>query len=422
MLSPGNHEVIDGSLESYMRSFGLPEYAYCFEYGNSLFVSLNSAISSSISAADPTQFDYLQRLLEKNTKQNIFVFTHVPTRDSFGTAHEMPKSDADRLEKILGDYKKAYPGRNINVMFGNLHVSQTWEVSGVNYVITGNGSLKRYVSPENGGFLGYSKFIVNGSRVSQVFVPLVNKVAIMDSGLKGGEMRIIKGSKKQINLFGDFSFLNADYIINLSKFKNMGITWQSDNPSAVAVSQDGILTANGIGSANIKATLGGKSHSIKVVSIDPKDIITVSIGVNPGTLNTTQGVRTTLQTLGYDLYGNSFTIDNSLVKYEASKNIGGISGGVFTAAAVKSEQTGSITVSYAGCTSSITAKVAAPKKYAVVTSKTLNVRDKAATNGKIVGALVQGTKVEVLDELNGWLKINYNGKAYYILKQYTKQV
>lgn len=421
MLSPGNHEVVNGSLDEYMKELGTSQYAYSYEYGNSLFITLNSAINQSISSADPTQFDYLQNLLAKNTKQNIFLYTHVPTRDSFGTGHAMLKSDADRLEKILGDYKKANPSKNINVMFGNLHVSQSWEVSGVNYTITGNGCLKRYVTPENGGFLGYTKFIVNGSKVSHVFVPLVERIAVMDVSLRAGEMKVIKGAEKKVNLYGDFMAQNANYIINLSKFKDMGIKWQSDNSSVATISADGVITAKGIGSANIKAGLGDKTYTFKVTVIDLKDILPVSIVLNPSTINIGAGDTIQLQATGYDMYGGSFRLDNSLVNFQADKNIGSINSGVFTAASgITAEQSGFITATYLDCISRAAVKVTTPKTYATVTAGSLNIRETASSSGKILGTLKQGDKVEVLGESNGWLKINYSGKQGYISKQYTK--
>jgi hypothetical protein len=323
----------------------------------------------------------------------------------------------------LGDYKSANPAKNINVMFGNLHVSQSWEVSGVNYTITGNGCLKRYVKPEDGGFLGYTKFIVNGSNVSHVFVPLVERIAVMDPALRAGEMKIIKGANKTINLYGDFMAQNANYIINLSKFKNMGIKWQSDNSSAVTISADGVMAAKGLGSANIKAILGDKAFTFKVAVIDSKDIKPVSIVVNSGTITTASGVNTALQAIAYDMYGNSFNLDNTLVKYQVDENIGTISGGIFSAATgINSDQSGYITATYLDCINKLPVKVTKPKTYVIISANTLNIRETASSSGKIIGTLKKGDKVEVLGELNGWLKMNYNGKVYFIAKQYTKAV
>lgn len=420
VLSPGNHEVSNSSLEAYSKNLGVAQYSYSFEYGNSLFISLNSALSQSISASDPTQFDYLQKLLARNTRKNIFIYTHVPTRDSYGTAHQMLKSDADRLEKILGDYKAANPSNNINVLFGNLHVNQSWIVNGVNYIITGNGSMKKYVAADNGGFLSYTKIAVNGSQVSYKFVPLVSKIAVMDPALKAGEMKIIKGTSKAINLYGDFTIQSANYIINLSKFQNLGIAWYSDNPSAIAVSSTGVLTARGEGSANIKANLGEKSYTFKATTVDSKSVTPVSILTNSGSIKLEGGQSLELKTIAYDMYGNTYEVDKSLIRYTYDKVIGSVSGGILTSTSSGKAASGYIITSYLNCTSKTLVNVAAKKVYATVTAKTLNVRETPASNGKILGTLKANDKIEVLGDTNGWLKISFSGKIAYILKQYTK--
>jgi uncharacterized protein YgiM (DUF1202 family) len=177
-----------------------------------------------------------------------------------------------------------------------------------------------------------------------------------------------------------------------------------------------------LGSANISAALGVKTFSFKVTVIDSKDIKPVSITINSGAINTVSGINTTLQAAAYDMYGNSFSLDNSIVKYQADKNIGTISNGIFTSAGINSEQSGYITASYLDCVTKVLVKVTKPKSYVTITSKTLNVRETASATGKVVGTLKQGEKVEVISESGGWMKINYNGKQYYIAKQYTKAV
>ncbi|MBE3554116.1 MAG: metallophosphoesterase [Thermicanus sp.] len=64
LFSPGNHEAFKGSLTNYMNTYGLPPYT--FEYGNTLLISLNTALGQSITASDPSQFDYLKKVLERN--------------------------------------------------------------------------------------------------------------------------------------------------------------------------------------------------------------------------------------------------------------------------------------------------------------------------------------------------------------------
>ncbi|WP_133174967.1 SH3 domain-containing protein, partial [Heyndrickxia sporothermodurans] len=48
----------------------------------------------------------------------------------------------------------------------------------------------------------------------------------------------------------------------------------------------------------------------------------------------------------------------------------------------------------------------------------LNMRNKAATNGTIIAKLAKGAKVTVLSESNGWSKIQANGKTGYVSSKY----
>ena len=100
---PGNHESFHGNLDSYTNLFGSPTYHV--KYGNALFIFLNTAYDQSIRISDSTQIDYLEKVLAKNKQQNIVIITHVPTKDRFGTSHEMQREDAKKLEEILGNYK-----------------------------------------------------------------------------------------------------------------------------------------------------------------------------------------------------------------------------------------------------------------------------------------------------------------------------
>ncbi|GEM_PF-1651869 len=419
VLSPGNHDVVGGSLESYMATFGLASPTYSFEYGNSLFISLNSSTGQGISASDPTQFDYLSKMLSRNQKQNVIVFTHVPTRDTFGTKHEMPKGDAARLEKILGDYKKANPSKSINVMFGNLHTSQSWEVSGVTYTIVGNGSLKRYVRPENGGFLAYTKLIIDGSKVTREVVPIVEKISVIDGGLIKGEMNLIRGTKKQLTLYGDFSTLNADYIIPLNPFKDVSPQWKSSNPSVASVSSGGMLTTLSQGDAVITAELSGKKYSFKVICIDQTQREPFKISIVPGSLEVSSGSTTKLETYGWNLYGESYVIDNANVRYEISGDIGNIANGVFTAIQ-GADKTGTITAVYDKFKAQIPVSIVTSKKYAIVNTETLNMREKPSIDSKILGTLKAGDKVEVISESGEWAKISFNGIQAYVNKTYLK--
>ena len=61
------------------------------------------------------------------------------------------------------------------------------------------------------------------------------------------------------------------------------------------------------------------------------------------------------------------------------------------------------------------------KTYKVTASK-LNVRNAPDKSGSVVGSVTQDTEVEVLEIVDGWARIKYNGKTAYISAQYLTPV
>jgi 2',3'-cyclic-nucleotide 2'-phosphodiesterase / 3'-nucleotidase len=57
--------------------------------------------------------------------------------------------------------------------------------------------------------------------------------------------------------------------------------------------------------------------------------------------------------------------------------------------------------------------------YGIVVASALNVRAGASTSSKIIGVLPAGKVVTLLEEVNGWYKIDYNGKTGYIYGKYV---
>ncbi|SHE89868.1 S-adenosyl-l-methionine hydroxide adenosyltransferase [Thermoanaerobacter uzonensis DSM 18761] len=57
--------------------------------------------------------------------------------------------------------------------------------------------------------------------------------------------------------------------------------------------------------------------------------------------------------------------------------------------------------------------------YGIVTASTLNVREGAGLGYKVIGVLPAGKVVTLLEEVNGWYKIDYNGKTGYIYSKYV---
>jgi 3D (Asp-Asp-Asp) domain-containing protein len=56
----------------------------------------------------------------------------------------------------------------------------------------------------------------------------------------------------------------------------------------------------------------------------------------------------------------------------------------------------------------------------VVNTDVLNVRQAPSTNSLILGKVTNGQPLQVKNDANGWLEINYNGQTAYVSKQYTK--
>ena len=260
---PGNHEAFQGNLDFYMNLFGSPTYH--LSYGNTLFIFLNTAFDQSIRSSDPTQIPYLEKLLEKNTHTNIVISTHVPTRDRFGTAHEMQWEDAKKLEDILGDYKQIYQHRNITVLFGHLHVVDTWTVKGVNYIITGNGALKGYVSNKRGNILGHGVLHVTPNGIRYEFIPYVDKVFIIKDDIRINKLSLEKGVTHQFRVQAELKKLSSNYRIDLTDFEVVRKKWSSTNEKAIKVDSLGVVHAIDSGSSTIIVEVSGKQTEVEII-------------------------------------------------------------------------------------------------------------------------------------------------------------
>ncbi|KEZ47541.1 phosphodiester glycosidase family protein [Metabacillus indicus] len=339
--TPGNHESFQGNIDFYSDIIGSPTYH--FEYGNTLIISLNSAFGQSISASDPTQFHYLQKLLKENKKKNVLVVTHNTTRDDFGTKHEMNPTDAKQFEDILGAYKKKNSGVNVQVLFGHLHLLQSWEKDGVKYTITGNGASKGYVSNDKGNILGSGVLKVTKSGMNYKFNPLLTDVSIVDDALnEQREMKMAAGAERTLNLFGDFREIYGNYLVNLSSFEDVHTVWTSDNEKAVKVLQDGTIQTIKPGTANITAVSGGKSSTIKVTVVDPNTIKPVNVELNPNNETVIEGKNIRLTATAIDKDGNRFAMDPDKLFMELSPpDLAEWKNGK-----IKTKKSGTLTISY----------------------------------------------------------------------------
>lgn len=117
----GNHDVQCRSGERIFRERFGPPY-YCFDYGNSHFVVLNSEDISE------EQLEWLRKDLKAHSEaEHIFVFVHRPLWESEGDWNE-------RIHHLLADYR-------VDVVFaGHDHrYKAPVRREGVKYVVTGGG-------------------------------------------------------------------------------------------------------------------------------------------------------------------------------------------------------------------------------------------------------------------------------------------
>ncbi|MEK5069452.1 metallophosphoesterase family protein [Sporosarcina sp. FSL K6-1508] len=266
---PGNHESFQGNLDSYMGLFGSPTYHVT--YGSVLFIFLNTAYDQSICISDSTQMDYLEQLLAENKQENIVIITHVPTKDRFGTSHEMQKEDAMKLERILGNYKKENKSTQITVLFGHLHVIDQWHVEDVNYIITGNGASKGYVANNRGNIVGHGVLHMTSSGIKYDFIPYVEKVFLIKNDLRIKELSLIKGTSHRFNIQVEIKKLFSNYIVDITDFDLVRKKWSSKNESVVKVNKQGIVQAIDKGNTTVIVEVSGKRAEMKIIVKESND-------------------------------------------------------------------------------------------------------------------------------------------------------
>lgn len=260
---PGNHESFQGNIELYKSVFGSPTYHLI--YGNTLFVFLNTAFNQSISKSDSTQFSYLEHLLLNNQQDNIVIMTHVPTRDRFGTAHNMSKEDAVKLEHILSEYKREHKLVSVTVLFGHLHVIDQWQANGVNYFITGNSAQKSYVSTDRGNILGHGILHIINNHVNFEFKPYVEDIRIIYNHEKINHLQLEVGKVLSLQVQIKVNKQASQYVVDVSGFDLIRKKWHSNNEDSVEVDEHGKIYAINQGMALISVEINNKQSKLKVI-------------------------------------------------------------------------------------------------------------------------------------------------------------
>ncbi|MFC0302589.1 metallophosphoesterase [Virgibacillus soli] len=259
----GNHEAFQGNLDLFMSHFGSPTYH--LEYGNTLFIVLHSAYDQSMSQSDATQLHYVATLLARTNKKSIVIATHVPVKDTFGTAHEMEQEDAGKFKNLLRDFKQKNQDVSITVLFGHLHVLNMWEQDGVHYVITGNAAPKGYVTKERGNIHGYGILHITPSGITYEFKPFVMGLEIFTKHAAAmNYFKIKQGEKLRLHVRGYFQMLDVQYDVDLIDFPAITMKWKSSHEHIASVDMCGVLYAKEKGTTQVTVSIVGKTTTATI--------------------------------------------------------------------------------------------------------------------------------------------------------------
>jgi len=157
LVAPGNHDVREGGPEAYFDIFG--SLYYSFDYGNSLFIVLDSSTEQAI---DEVQLKWLEDQLQKNY-QHKFVFSHVPTFDPRpNRSHKM--KDEENSRQVMALFEKYQPDM---VFFSHIHGFYDTAINGINYIITGGAGGELLDTDPNHSFYHYLKININDGQVTK---------------------------------------------------------------------------------------------------------------------------------------------------------------------------------------------------------------------------------------------------------------
>lgn len=325
IVTAGNHDTLNNSNE---LSLNFGDSTQFYTYGNANIITLNSSKMSSIYSTDPTQYEFLKRALNLTNRKNIIILTHVPVKDFINKNYIMPERDIKLLKDIIIDYKSKNKDKNVLVIFGHQHIFKKWNENGVDFIIAGNGSGKRYAKLEDGGYLGFTRLYINDN-ITIRSVPIVEHIGIKDNkGQPITKIVLPKGSKLDIEIFGYTIFGSYNNIFNLTNLKDIEISFANLDPN-IASFKNGTLEARKVGLTTLIIKVGSTILNLPVEVID-KDVPLTKIKFDKDDLAAANGKSYTLTVVGYDIYGNIHIIDNSKIKYLLSGKIGTVKNGTLT--------------------------------------------------------------------------------------------
>ncbi len=180
-VAPGNHEMQTEELPEsgnpeaqalYVMHLGRLYFA--FEYGNSLFIILDTDMVGHASEISGEQLIWLERILKeyRNDYEHVFVFMHKPVI-SYEGADIL--NNHDEILPILIKYK-------VTAVFqGHNHAYYYERVNGTDFYVTGGAGAPLYLRPESGGINHFLIVTVNGTSYDVQFLP-IPAIEVADSG------------------------------------------------------------------------------------------------------------------------------------------------------------------------------------------------------------------------------------------------
>ncbi len=250
-VAPGNHEMQTENVPDsgnpvaqalYMSHLGRLYYA--FEYGNSLFIVLDTDIVGQSYLVTGRQLQWLKGMLElgRNYK-HVFVFLHKPVVTYEGG--DM-LDNAEQLKQLFTQY-------HVTAVFqGHDHAYYHERVNGVDYYVTGGAGAPLYLRPGSGGVHHYLLVTVDGDKVHVQFF------LVPSFKVEGGD------TSKTISYVFDQPLV----------FHRYGYTW-SAKPEPVLLRGIPLKPGNVEGGQPVARDNG---YVYVAASLDPGESVTVSSG------------------------------------------------------------------------------------------------------------------------------------------------
>lgn len=251
--------------------------------------------------------------------------------------------------------------------------------------------------------------------VTPRYIPPV-QIYVEGVKLNKTEMTIKVGGKESLNA-----------IVSPGNAYNKELIWTSSKPS-IAIVDNGVVTAISAGTAviTVKTVEGGYAATCTVTVIEDA-VKATGVSIDKETVNIKTGESIVLKAqVTPENAKNKEVIWSTgnleIASIDANGKLNGVKAGT-TVVTVKTVDGGYIDT----CT--VTVIVNTPntsttnpveiKKEVVVRASKLNVRLSPSTNGKKVGFVTAGTRLEYLGLENGWYKVSFNGQTAYVSAQYS---